>query len=77
MPKKRVIGIRIHGAEGLRPSLLLEQLRYAGSMGRVGSSDTPIEVVLLPKGDINPQGWLETNLDRMRSFGLRVEAVER
>jgi len=73
----RLIGIRIKNAEKLNTRLLLEQLRYAGVMGRYQRfmSDAPVELLYPPQG-VSKRHWAEQNVARIRSFGIHAEIVE-
>ena len=77
MPK-RVRGIRIHGAAEMTTGQLLEELRYAGVMGRApGSSTGPVEIVYVPahisRGSV--EHWAGQQIQRMATFTIRAEIV--
>ena len=88
MVRKKIVGIHIPNAEKLNPQMLLEQLRYAGVMGRgrkshysdeiEESSDgmSPVEVVYIPQG-MDKDNWSKQNIARMKSFGINASIVYR
>ena len=64
-----------------RISLLLEQLRYAGIVGRIETPDLEdthgiIKFDLWPPSGVREKVWAEQNVARMRSFSIKAEAID-